>query len=147
MFSKSDDKSKGGGSTAFGDVPRGAASSAVPSLISADLKVVGNLESAAALVPPLAFSESSRRIWPSIDAPASVSYEVVYATSDNRWNIFSIEKAKKVLGYAPEDAAGSEFTPGPSPNPRRARAPSCCSTIRTSGCVRTSRHSSPRCRA
>ena len=45
MFSKSDDKSKAGGPSAFGDVPRGAASSAVPSLISADLKVVGNLES------------------------------------------------------------------------------------------------------
>ncbi len=45
MFSKSDDKSKAGGPSALADVPRGAASSAVPSLISADLKVVGNLES------------------------------------------------------------------------------------------------------
>jgi cytoskeletal protein CcmA (bactofilin family) len=46
MFSKSDDKSKAGGQTALADVPRGTAGSTVPSLISTDLKVVGNLESA-----------------------------------------------------------------------------------------------------
>jgi cytoskeletal protein CcmA (bactofilin family) len=45
MFSKSDDKPKARGPAAFGEAPRVAPSSAVPSLISADLKVVGNLES------------------------------------------------------------------------------------------------------
>jgi cytoskeletal protein CcmA (bactofilin family) len=46
MFSKSDDKSRTGPLSAPGESARSAASSAVPSLISADLKVVGNLESA-----------------------------------------------------------------------------------------------------
>ncbi len=55
----------------------------------------------------------------TIDAPDSLRYEVVYATSDNRWNIFSIDHAKEVLGYAPDDADGSEYTPGPSPNVNR----------------------------
>jgi cytoskeletal protein CcmA (bactofilin family) len=45
MFSKSDDKSKPGGPTAMADVPRSSAGSAVPSLISTDLKVEGNLVS------------------------------------------------------------------------------------------------------
>ena len=46
MFSKSDDKSRTSSLSAPGGAPRRAPSSAVPSLISADLKVVGNLESA-----------------------------------------------------------------------------------------------------
>ena len=46
MFSKSDDKSRSGSPSAPGGSARGAPSSAVPSLISGDLKVVGNLESA-----------------------------------------------------------------------------------------------------
>ena len=46
MFSKSDDKSRTGSLSAPGEVARSASGSSVPSLISADLKVVGNLESA-----------------------------------------------------------------------------------------------------
>ncbi len=53
-----------------------------------------------------------------IDAPESLDYGIYYATSDNKWKIFSIEAAKKDLGYAPEDAAGEEFTPGPPPGRR-----------------------------
>ena len=30
--------------------------------------------------------------------------------SDNYWNIFSIEKAKKELGYEPQDDSGPEYT-------------------------------------
>lgn len=43
-------------------------------------------------------------------------YAVVYATSDNQWKIFSLENARKVLGYRPEDRAGDKWIPGPPPS-------------------------------
>jgi len=49
-----------------------------------------------------------------IDAPASLGCGTYYATSDNRWKIWSIEKARKVLGYKPRDAAGEKWAPRPS---------------------------------
>ena len=45
----------------------------------------------------------------SINAPKEIKYDTFYATSDNYWKIWSIEKAKKILGYKPFDGAGSEF--------------------------------------
>jgi len=42
-------------------------------------------------------------------------YGVYYATSDNKWKIWDISKAKAELGYKPADAAGEEYTPGPPP--------------------------------
>ena len=42
----------------------------------------------------------------AIDAPAEVGYTVVFATSDNYWKIFSLDKARAVLGYQPQDDAG-----------------------------------------
>ena len=45
----------------------------------------------------------------SINAPEEIKYDTFYATSDNHWKIWSIEKAKKILGYKPLDGAGSEF--------------------------------------
>ena len=45
----------------------------------------------------------------SINAPDEIKYDTFYATSDNHWKIWSIDKAKKVLGYKPFDGAGSEF--------------------------------------
>lgn len=42
-------------------------------------------------------------------------YGIYYATSDNKWKIWDISRAKAELGYSPEDAAGEEFTPGPPP--------------------------------
>ena len=50
-----------------------------------------------------------------IDAAASLRYGVYYATSDNKWKIFDISRAKSELGFAPEDGAGGEFTAGPVP--------------------------------
>ena len=47
----------------------------------------------------------------SIEAPESLRYGVFYATSDNTWKIFSIERAKKILGYEPDDDAGTEWAP------------------------------------
>tara|TARA_B100000902_G_scaffold262139_1_gene248360 strand:- start:610 stop:1395 length:786 start_codon:yes stop_codon:yes gene_type:complete len=45
----------------------------------------------------------------SINAPEEIKYDTFYATSDNHWKIWSIEKAKKILGYKPFDGAGSQF--------------------------------------
>ena len=45
----------------------------------------------------------------SVNASEDIKYETFYATSDNYWKIWSIEKAKKLLGYKPFDGAGSEF--------------------------------------
>ncbi len=50
-----------------------------------------------------------------IDAPDGLPYGVFYATSDNKYKIWSIERAKKVLGYRPEDGAGDNLKPGPIP--------------------------------
>jgi len=46
----------------------------------------------------------------AVEAPESLRYGVYFAMSDNYWNIFSVEKAKKELGYAPQDDSGSEYT-------------------------------------
>ncbi len=50
-----------------------------------------------------------------IDAPESLKYDIFYATSDNKWKIFDINRAKQVLGYAPEDGAGGEYVEAPPP--------------------------------
>ena len=46
----------------------------------------------------------------AVDAPESLKYGVYFAMSDNHWNIFSIEKAKRDLGYEPQDDSGPEYT-------------------------------------
>jgi nucleoside-diphosphate-sugar epimerase len=51
----------------------------------------------------------------ALAAPKSLRYGVYFAMSDNVWKIFDISKAKRELGYAPQDAAGRTFTPGPAP--------------------------------
>ena len=51
----------------------------------------------------------------SIDAPESLRYGIYYATSDNRWKIFDISRAKAELGFKPEDGAGGDYNPGPPP--------------------------------
>jgi NAD+ dependent glucose-6-phosphate dehydrogenase len=42
-------------------------------------------------------------------------YAVVYATSDNKWKIFSLAQARQLLGYQPQDSAGEDWTPRPPP--------------------------------
>ena len=63
----------------------------------------------------LSHRDTAQIVQRCIDAPASLTYGIFYATSDNMWKIFDITRAKKILGYQPEDAAGEEFTPGPPP--------------------------------
>ena len=50
-----------------------------------------------------------------IDAPKNIKYDTFYATSDNAWKIFSIGRAKKILGFKPKDSAGSSFSLRPPP--------------------------------
>ena len=45
----------------------------------------------------------------SINANEDITYDTFYATSDNHWKIWSIDKAKSVLGYKPIDGAGPTF--------------------------------------
>lgn len=47
----------------------------------------------------------------AIDAPDSLKYGVYYAMSNNHWSIFSLDKARKELGYEPQDDAGPEIDP------------------------------------
>jgi|TARA_B110000263_G_scaffold241110_1_gene245011 hypothetical protein len=39
-----------------------------------------------------------------------IKYETFYATSNNYLKIWSIDKAKKTLGYIPKDSVPSSFT-------------------------------------
>ena len=48
----------------------------------------------------------------AVDAPDFLMYTVVFAMSNNYWNIFSLDKARKVLGYEPQDDAGTVIDPG-----------------------------------
>ena len=63
----------------------------------------------------LSHRDTAQIVQASIDAPGSLRYGVYYATSDNKWKIFDISRAKRELGYAPEDGAGGEYVPGPPP--------------------------------
>tara|TARA_B100000941_G_scaffold252764_1_gene200047 strand:+ start:1283 stop:2089 length:807 start_codon:yes stop_codon:yes gene_type:complete len=66
------------------------------------------------------FSPSSLNLWLShrdivqiislsINASKEIKYDTFYATSDNHWKIWSIDRAKKLLKYKPLDGAGPEF--------------------------------------
>jgi len=57
----------------------------------------------------LSHRDTAQAVSKAIDAPESLGYAVTYVTSDNQWKIFSIDKAREILGYAPEDAAGGEW--------------------------------------
>jgi NAD+ dependent glucose-6-phosphate dehydrogenase len=54
-----------------------------------------------------------------LEAPASLGYDVFYATSDNTWKIWSIARAQQRLGYQPEDRAGDTLRPSPSAGQER----------------------------
>lgn len=41
----------------------------------------------------------------SIGAPASLKFDIFFATSENRWGYRDLEHARQVLGYAPQDRA------------------------------------------
>ena len=47
----------------------------------------------------------------AVDALDDLDYAVVYAMSDNYWSIFSVDRARALLGYQPQDDAGPELDP------------------------------------
>jgi len=57
----------------------------------------------------LSHRDAAQAISRAIDAPDSLKYAITYVTSDNQWKIFSIDRARKILGYEPEDGAGSDW--------------------------------------
>ncbi|MFW6194983.1 MAG: NAD-dependent epimerase/dehydratase family protein [Chloroflexota bacterium] len=63
----------------------------------------------------LSHRDTAQVVQKAIDAPESVKYETVYATSDNRWKILSLERAREVLGFQPQDGAGGEWQDAPPP--------------------------------
>lgn len=71
--------------------------------------------SAFALTLWLSHRDTAQIVQRCIDAPASLGYDVFYATSDNTWKIWSIARARQRLGYQPEDRAGSDVRPGATP--------------------------------
>ena len=42
-----------------------------------------------------------------IEAPDDLLYDIFMATSNNKWSYYDLEHARKVLGYEPQDCAGS----------------------------------------
>ena len=69
--------------------------------------------SPAALSLWLSHRDVAQLIQRSIDAPASVGFAIVNGESDNLLSIWDIETTKRALGYAPQDAAGEEWTDRP----------------------------------
>jgi len=67
--------------------------------------------SAAALSMWLSHRDTAQVHVKAVDAPDDLMYTVVFAMSDNHWNIFSLDKARTVLGYEPVDDAGTELNP------------------------------------
>ena len=47
----------------------------------------------------------ARAIALAIDAPATVRYEILFITSDNRWGYRDLARSREVLGYVPRDRA------------------------------------------
>lgn len=61
----------------------------------------------------LSHRDTAQAVQKAIDAPESLGYAVVYVTSDNKWKVFSIDRARELLGFEPEDAAGEEWEDRP----------------------------------
>ena len=45
----------------------------------------------------------------AIDAPGGLEYEIVYATSNNRYGYRDLERARQVLGFVPQDTDDAAF--------------------------------------
>ena len=40
-----------------------------------------------------------------IEAPEAITYDIFYATSNNKWNFRDLEHPRQVLGFVPQDSA------------------------------------------
>ena len=76
-------------------------------VISNDVPTFGG----AGLCMWLSHRDALQIITKAVEAPEDLKYAVVYATSDNYWNIFSLDRARELLGYEPVDDAGPTIDP------------------------------------
>ena len=60
----------------------------------------------------LSHRDAAQLLERSIDAPPSVGFAIVYGLSDNTMKVHELDSAKQLLGYCPQDDAGTELEPG-----------------------------------
>ena len=60
----------------------------------------------------LSHRDAAQLLERSIDAPPSVGFAIVYGLSDNTMKVHELDSAKRLLGYRPQDDAGTELEPG-----------------------------------
>ena len=76
----------------------------------------------AGLAMLLSHRDAAQLVERSIEAPSSLGYAVVYGMSNNALRIHDIESAEELLGYRPQDDAGTELLPGVEDGPYFPRA-------------------------
>ena len=57
----------------------------------------------------LSHRDAAQLLERSIDAPTSVGFAIVYGISDNTMKVHELDSAKELLGYEPQDNAGTEI--------------------------------------
>lgn len=57
----------------------------------------------------LSHYDVARLVQLCLEASESLGYTVINATSDNKWKIFSLDRAREVLGFKPTDDAAKKF--------------------------------------
>ena len=57
----------------------------------------------------LSHRDAAQLLERSIDAPPSVGFAIVYGISDNTMKVHELDTAKQLLGYEPQDNAGTEI--------------------------------------
>ena len=62
----------------------------------------------------LSHRDAAQLLERSIDAPPSVGFAIVYGISDNTMKVHELDSAKRLLGYCPQDDAGTELDPAES---------------------------------
>ncbi len=60
----------------------------------------------------LSHRDAAQLLERSIDAPPSVGFAIVYGLSDNTMKVHELDSANRLLGYCPQDDAGTELEPG-----------------------------------
>jgi len=53
----------------------------------------------------LSHRDQAQLVRKSLEAPDSLTFDIFYGVSNNKWRFWDIEHPKKVIGYEPEDNA------------------------------------------
>lgn len=62
----------------------------------------------------LSHRDCAQIIQKSIDAPSDLRFALVYAMSANKWSMWDLEPARRLLGYEPQDDAGEVWRGAPT---------------------------------